>query len=101
MAARKQVLVPKKSRFHTRNPEYLSASMCEYILKFKELRGWYIHKYNGGPYPKELRGWFSTRDLASKHLIRYLQKTDRAYMARWPGKENIRHTNYTRMFLDG
>ncbi len=99
MAVRKRVLTLKKSRFHTNNPTYLADNLFEYIIKFKEGRGWYIHKYNGGGKDSSLEGYFSTHPKAEQCLIMFLMKTDKTGMARWPGKKNIRHTNYTRTFL--
>lgn len=89
----------KKSRFHTSNPTYLADNFFEYIIKFEEGRGYYIHKYNGGGRDSSLQGHFRTHSLAEKQLISFLMKTDKTGMARWPGKQRIRHTNYTRTFL--
>lgn len=101
MGVRKRTLTLKKSRFHTRNPTYLADNMFEYIIKLEEGRGYYIHKYNGGKKDSSLDGYFRTHTLAEKQLILFLMKTDFTGMARWPGKPNIRYTNYTKAFIDG
>lgn len=99
--AAKRKLVLKKSRFHTDNPTYLSAQMWEFKIKFAEGKGWYIHRYNGGRKPTELEGHWFNYDKAEQVLIRFLDRTDKNGMARWPNKKYIRHTHYTRMFLNG
>lgn len=100
MAAPKRKLVPKKTRFHTRKPEFLSSNFIEYFIRLEEGRGYYIHKWGGGPKHEELKGHWRSYELAKKHLITFLMRTDKMGLARWPGKQNIRHTNYTRMYID-
>lgn len=101
MAAPKIRLVPKKSRYHTANPTYMTGTLQEYQIKFEEGRGWYIHKYAGGIKPRSLEGHWGQHKNAEQTLILYIKKHNKRGLARYPGCPEPRQTNYTRTFLKG
>lgn len=94
---RKRVLTLKKKKNHTSNPRYM-CNLQEYQIRFEDVRGYYIHRYHGGPKHKDLQGHWRKFEDCEKALILWIKKNDKTGLTRYPGCEP-KQTNYTRTFL--